>query len=438
MKSLRFMGWIRERDVLNEFTINFGKYTGKDHTDPEIPNQYFNWLVTEKPDIFDRFTPEEKKQIYKRMSDAGYRGSHGVYSGSTYTKNAPQAPRKLDIKLANQPRNAEPTPAAKDKPATGEPLIHWYLAKVKKGYDSLHPGQYVAVYKQSDGKWLFVTLDNSALKGFIEPDHLKDVIESVKDGNNVISANTIPEVKKKLEQWKTRITKSTHWIWAKSIADRHEEGITPGEDLGIIRMDNGDWHFRSLDDRDVEGEIKNEEIAKVVQSIKGDDGKTPISSTSIEKLKKMVEKANRQPNPYQDAVIEEFANTDKNIVINALAGTGKTTTLKRLARDFKKPGERWIYLVYNNKNQKEAERKFKEEGIDIEVKTSHSFLGDVLKANAKMGLITPSKLPDKDPKTKKQEEKIGAVMEQPWYFKKAEEIGAPTFNHDMMGLLATE
>jgi ABC-type cobalamin/Fe3+-siderophores transport system ATPase subunit len=57
-----------------------------------------------------------------------------------------------------------------------------------------------------------------------------------------------------------------------------------------------------------------------------------------------------------------------------LAGTGKTTVLRHIA-SFKKPGEKWIYLVFNKRNQLEAKESFPK---DIESMTSHGFLKDVL------------------------------------------------------------
>jgi superfamily I DNA/RNA helicase len=66
-------------------------------------------------------------------------------------------------------------------------------------------------------------------------------------------------------------------------------------------------------------------------------------------------------------------------MINALAGSGKTTVLRHIA-SYKKPNERWLYLVFNKKNQVESKEKFP---AGVDVMTSHSFLGQVLQGNAK-------------------------------------------------------
>jgi len=81
--------------------------------------------------------------------------------------------------------------------------------------------------------------------------------------------------------------------------------------------------------------------------------------------------------PYQKDIEKGFLDSDKNIVINALAGTGKTSVLKHLA-SFKPENERWLYLVFNKKNQLEAKEEFPD-GVDVY--TSHSFLGRVLQFN---------------------------------------------------------
>lgn len=77
--------------------------------------------------------------------------------------------------------------------------------------------------------------------------------------------------------------------------------------------------------------------------------------------------------------------------MNALAGTGKTTMLRDLA-SHKKPDEKWLYLVFNKKNQVEASTgkgKFPE---GTEVLTSHAFLGKVLSNSSEKGGIKHTEL----------------------------------------------
>ena len=66
------------------------------------------------------------------------------------------------------------------------------------------------------------------------------------------------------------------------------------------------------------------------------------------------------------------------MVINALAGTGKTTMLKHLAEKYGKSGEAWLYLVFNRKNKEEASSEFPH---FVDVYTTNSYAGKVLEGN---------------------------------------------------------
>lgn len=91
---------------------------------------------------------------------------------------------------------------------------------------------------------------------------------------------------------------------------------------------------------------------------------------------------------YQKQIQDTFTETNKGIVIDALAGTGKTTTLRHIA-SFKKPNEKWLYLVFGKLNQKEASEKFPS---GVQVLTSHSFLGRILSNNSKNNIIPETSL----------------------------------------------
>ncbi len=69
----------------------------------------------------------------------------------------------------------------------------------------------------------------------------------------------------------------------------------------------------------------------------------------------------------QRAIIESKGN----IKINAVAGSGKTTTLIEYARA--RPGEKILYLAFNRTVKLEAERKFAAQGLaNVRVETAHS------------------------------------------------------------------
>jgi hypothetical protein len=75
----------------------------------------------------------------------------------------------------------------------------------------------------------------------------------------------------------------------------------------------------------------------------------------------------RQATAEQQTAIDKF-NTGENLVIIALAGTGKTTTLRMLAeQDPQRPG---LYLSFNKAISKDAEAKFA--GTNVTCKTAHS------------------------------------------------------------------
>jgi len=72
--------------------------------------------------------------------------------------------------------------------------------------------------------------------------------------------------------------------------------------------------------------------------------------------------------PEQDAVI----NTNCNLVINAVAGSGKTTTLIEYART-RPAGSKILYLAFNKTVKTEAVQKFASAGIpNVKVETAHS------------------------------------------------------------------
>ena len=60
-----------------------------------------------------------------------------------------------------------------------------------------------------------------------------------------------------------------------------------------------------------------------------------------------------EPTEEQERILEA---TGRVIKINARAGTGKTETLRLIAES--NPGQKILYLVFNKKNQKEAEKRF--------------------------------------------------------------------------------
>jgi len=78
-------------------------------------------------------------------------------------------------------------------------------------------------------------------------------------------------------------------------------------------------------------------------------------------------------------------STDHLYVTDNCVLTHNTTMLKHLAWKYGKPGQKWLYLVFNTKNRVEAEESFPREWV--EVKTTNAFLGDLLKEQPNLAKI---------------------------------------------------
>lgn len=74
----------------------------------------------------------------------------------------------------------------------------------------------------------------------------------------------------------------------------------------------------------------------------------------------------REPTPEQQKIIDAY-KTGENLVIEAGAGTGKTTTLKMLAAA--SPGRRGLYVAYNKAIAQDAQQSFP---ADVRCATAHS------------------------------------------------------------------
>src|SRR6185437_17100731 len=62
------------------------------------------------------------------------------------------------------------------------------------------------------------------------------------------------------------------------------------------------------------------------------------------------------PTPEQQAIIDAGLNTKANLMIEALAGCAKTTSIEMLARALPQ-GSPILYLVFNKRNRDEAEKR---------------------------------------------------------------------------------
>jgi len=209
------------------------------------------------------------------------------------------------------------------------------------------------------------------------------------------------------------------WVLSKRISDNAPVVVTKS-------IDGNQWIW--LDRSGNEGVFPASNIKNLVKSIRDTQGK-PLTGTDpvalftffdneqpedqriIEEQK--VEEENIVPgrmpesrmSPYNKAIENTFLQTNDSIVINALAGTGKTTQLRHLA-SFKDPSARWLYLVFNKKNQVEASTGDGAFPNGVEVKTSHSFLGELLNTNAQKSVAPATDI------WNQKGERINAILDE--------------------------
>lgn len=189
---------------------------------------------------------------------------------------------------------------------------------------------------------------------------------------------------------KTTLDLLGEWIWAKSIAINNEYGIPEVNlDLAMKKKDEQNWMFVILDPEEgrlvSRGLIPTAEIKSIVKSQKNESGQlvkgkkpseileaiTPPKKSSVG-LTIPEERITPEQKAIEDKFVKMLASPQQShMVINALAGSGKTTVLKHLAWKFGK-GKKWLYLVFNSKNRAEAKEEFPP---TTQVETTNSFSG---------------------------------------------------------------
>lgn len=83
---------------------------------------------------------------------------------------------------------------------------------------------------------------------------------------------------------------------------------------------------------------------------------------------------------YQKIVFNKFKNTNKNLIISAVAGSGKTTTIVKCV-DFIPKGKDSIFFAFNNHIVKELQTRIKR--YDVQISTIHSFCWRSLMNNSR-------------------------------------------------------
>jgi superfamily I DNA/RNA helicase len=193
---------------------------------------------------------------------------------------------------------------------------------------------------------------------------------------------------------------SEKWFLAKVLSREGLKNMRAqvGDHVAMAKRPDGKWYL--IDQMGRQEIVFPSGIQSMVQSVKGKDGNA-IQANTPEELFAIAgdvignQEGERDPNkiapqritPYQRNVEEAFLANDAPMVLPALAGSGKTTMLRHLAT-FKKPNERWLYLVFNKKNQIEAKTPKVDESTGastslfpkgVDIMTTHAFLGRLLR-----------------------------------------------------------
>ena len=319
----------------------------------------------------------------------------------------------------------------------------WIYSKIIKPLGEFQPDEDVGVSKARDGVWEVQSL-NSNKKAFTSEHELASYVKSVRNGASPIIANSVEELRPIAAQMQPKTptpqpqaareepAAATMYILAH--VQKPFAKFQSGDAVAVSKGEGDNWDVTMLNNPQVKASLPKAELPAYVKSVKVKNGdkEVPVGAADMEDLKKMVQKEPRQAvklppgripehkmTKYNKEIEESFLSSKKNVVINALAGTGKTTMLKHLA-SYKKPGERWLYLVFNKKNQVEAtkldsttnERPFP---AGVEVLTTHSFLGRLLDNNSRTGKFEKTALHD----GKGQSPKLAEMLDDKWFEQKA-------------------
>jgi superfamily I DNA/RNA helicase len=177
------------------------------------------------------------------------------------------------------------------------------------------------------------------------------------------------------------------WVHAKSKATT-QAIPAPNLDLAIKKYDENSFMFVILDVDEQRlvsrGLIPTSEVRDSIESQKKQDGTYSFGNKPSEVLAAITPEkegggGNTIPDHHitdeQQKIEAKFVNMmqggNNHMMINALAGSGKTTMLKHLAHKYSK-GQKWLYLVFNSKNKAEAKDEFPS---NVQVETTNGWAG---------------------------------------------------------------
>lgn len=337
------------------------------------------------------YTPEDPrrydpKDLYSTQEPSVPYGTKPA--ASTAKPVAPAAPPIYDDAFAKEIyAQAAAMKKAKAQPAQGQPSEWWICGHM------LNTGEKVALHKDEKGNWEFRRLSKigKVVKGSMPAAALSKVVKSVDDPT---SSNGKKMVRDPME-----------WLQGTDVANSN----SPVE-------------------LDTETEPTPAAPIQPEAAITGPYPPTASLPPEVAKKRLPPSKLNEYGRKIEAAFLGDPNvphSQQPNMVMNALAGTGKTTMLKHLAT-FMRPGERWIYLVYNNRNGAEARhasKGFPYTGAEgqLTVLTSHAFLGEVLKENDQV--VPKTNIPDKQ---QFKGDVISYILQDPkkiWYEQMCKKLG---------------
>lgn len=369
-KHTSFRKWLSEnnqREIDEMAVIGFGQHSGKDHT--QLPNEYIYWMrekiasgegkfsLTDNgryitnPNQIDRILSQE---LQRRgvPQERPKKSSQDANRGSKQNNVQSQMSDIMNRMQQSQSQIPETTPAGSGKV--------YYLA-TSKALENVPKGEPVVAYA-GIGSWTYQ--DRKGKTGTVNTSQVGSMIQRVNDENGeLVSGRDIQDLFAKFDELKN---------------------ILPSDQKP----------------KDKNGIIEDEEGDQINASKGGHMGRPKPEDVRI---------APERMTEYNKKIESYFNNTNENIMIDALAGTGKTTMLKHLS-SFIKPGEKWLYLVFNKKNQVESSKAFP---AGVDVLTTHSFLGKILKNSGK-DIGGETQLPPEGQKWRKIWKVADRVMESDW------------------------
>jgi len=231
------------------------------------------------------------------------------------------------------------------------------------------------------------------------------------------------------------------WILAKAKVDEDlpdhngvPHRIKEGQHVVLKNNNDGTWTYATVWKGRLQwhnAQMQAAELANRFQRVTDASGNI-VSGRRASELAKSTYKEDKkkfEPTEEQNAISDRFkemkeGDQSDHMVINALAGTGKSTTLKHLAEKYGKRGENWLYLVFGRKNREEAKEKFPD---FVDVYTTHSYAGEVLNKNRQV--LPTDRFLDYSPTSNKLQE----IIDGPQYQQVVTQLNIPHFNSPRIG-----